>query len=382
MDVTGAEALRRRIEQQAALDHESERQTGAATEPVTPPRDVSRKGWRRSGSDVRPVLKSWIEPGGRPVVDDPAPEAVDDPTPNGGGAGALSRRLAERRSRYSTVSARKPQQHAAAALEPPEPAFVASEPAVVALAPSAPESEPSELALEDPEVSPVIAPAPVPEPTAQLVAVAPVPTRAALGPPRLLIDTRPSRTLPHLPTVAFSVGLSLAAALAAAVVVAHRVPGTSAPAVTVVRQVASASPAAPAVPTRLRALDSYNPYGTGPEHSELAPRATDGDLTTYWSTETYADGGFQKPGTGLVFASAGAVKLGSLEVDSDTPGFQAQIRVSDSPAGGFTADSGWQTVKSSSIFDLQGKTGRYWMIWLRLPTHTGVAHINEIRALP
>ncbi len=146
-------------------------------------------------------------------------------------------------------------------------------------------------------------------------------------------------------------------------------------------EVARITPAAlPGEPVLLHGLGSYNPYGTGPEHSAEAARATDGNPATYWSTETYYANGFQKPGTGLVVETAAAARLAQLTVQSDTPGFQAQIRVSDRRGGGFRPDSAWQTVARTTAFALHGLSGRYWLVWLRLPSHTGVAHINGLRA--
>ena len=110
------------------------------------------------------------------------------------------------------------------------------------------------------------------------------------------------------------------------------------------------------------------------------PRATDGNPTSYWTTETYYRNGFQKPGTGLVLDTAQTARLTRLTILTDTPGFQAQIRVSDRPGGGFRTDSSWRNVSTRTTFNLRRLSGRYWLIWLRLPTHQGVAHINEVRA--
>ena len=84
----------------------------------------------------------------------------------------------------------------------------------------------------------------------------------------------------------------------------------------------------------LRGVTGYDPDGTGPpgEHNADAPKATDGDEATFWSTETYSSPAFGnlKPGVGLVLDAGGSVKLGSLTVTTDTPGYTAKILAGDS----------------------------------------------------
>jgi putative peptidoglycan lipid II flippase len=138
--------------------------------------------------------------------------------------------------------------------------------------------------------------------------------------------------------------------------------------------------AAASVLVPLRGSGSYDPKGDGQEHTPAAPKATDGNPQTFWSTDQYYANGFTKPGVGLVLDAGSPVKLARLALTTDTPGYEAQIQTSDSPSGGFAPDSGWQTVGTTTTFNLQGRTGRYWMVWLRLPTHTGVAHVNEVKA--
>lgn len=352
MDVTGAEALRKRIEKQVAKQAAAgEQKPRPAPEPAVEPEPPSypekrRAERRRSSGEVRPVLKSWLEPSERGIVEGQSADLFVDDEPNGGGAGALNRRLAERRGRYTTVSARKPIQHDPPALDPPREVPATSPPA-------------SPAAWEEADISVV----------------------AARRPGSLRETSAGVRSRrPHLPTVAVSVGLSIAAALATAATVATLGgSSTSAPFVAAPAAAAGAPAPVPAAPTtHLHGVGSYNPYGTGPEHDDLAPRATDHNLSTFWSTETYTNNGFQKPGTGLVLESTSEAAIANLALETDTPGFQAQIRVSDSPDGGFRADSSWRTVSSRSVFALKGKTGRYWMVWLRLPTHVGVAHINQV----
>ncbi len=131
----------------------------------------------------------------------------------------------------------------------------------------------------------------------------------------------------------------------------------------------------------LRGVTAYDPDGSGPpgENNSAAPRATDGDQATFWSTESYSSPAFGnlKPGVGLVLDAGGAVKLGSITVTTDTPGYTALIMAGDSEAGAFSDDSSSQTVGASTTFSLNGATARYYVIWItRLPPGD-VAHVNE-----
>jgi serine/threonine-protein kinase len=139
-------------------------------------------------------------------------------------------------------------------------------------------------------------------------------------------------------------------------------------------------PPPPAAGTRvaLHGLTGYDPYGDHSEHPEAAARATDGDPATYWYTETYRS--FTKPGVGLVLDAGRTVALSRMTILSDNGGFEAQIQVSDSPSSGFVADSAWVPVSGTTTIALQGKEGRYFLVWVRLPSTGGVAHVNEVTA--
>jgi hypothetical protein len=90
VDVAGAEALCRRIEEQAVLERPSGRHLTVCADP--------------DGANVedcvRPALRQWVEydggsyTGGSYTVP-VRPHLADDGEMNGGGAGALSRRIAQ-----------------------------------------------------------------------------------------------------------------------------------------------------------------------------------------------------------------------------------------------------------------------------------------------
>jgi serine/threonine-protein kinase len=139
----------------------------------------------------------------------------------------------------------------------------------------------------------------------------------------------------------------------------------------------SGTPAASA-PVTLRGIGAYDPFGDNSEHAEAASRATDGNASTYWYTQTYQS--FTKPGVGLVLDAGKSVKLSRMTITSDNGGFEAQIQVSDSPDSGFAANSAWVPVSGTTTIALQGREGRYWLVWVRLPSSGGVAHVNEVTA--
>jgi serine/threonine-protein kinase len=91
-------------------------------------------------------------------------------------------------------------------------------------------------------------------------------------------------------------------------------------------------------PVTLAGLTGYDPQGTGGEHDGDAPKATDGNPSTFWQTEHYnspAFGGLKK-GVGLVVDAGRTAKLTRLTVTTDTPGFTAQVMTGSSPSGPFT----------------------------------------------
>jgi serine/threonine protein kinase len=133
----------------------------------------------------------------------------------------------------------------------------------------------------------------------------------------------------------------------------------------------------------LSGVTGYDPQGTGGEHDAEAPKATDHDPGTYWQTETYDSpdfGGLGKSGVGLVLDAGRPIALSSVTVTSDTPGFSAQIQDGSASTGPFVPDSSIRTVNGSTTFKLDGKSGRYYVVWItRLPPGA-VAHVNEVTA--
>ena len=140
------------------------------------------------------------------------------------------------------------------------------------------------------------------------------------------------------------------------------------------------TPPAPAANVRLSGIGAFDPEGGDGEHDSEAPRATDRDESTYWTTEQYND--FTKSGVGLVLDAGRPVALSRLTITTDESGFTARIRASASSSGGFVDVSGSQDVEGDSArfrIDTKGRTYRFYLVWLQLPRDGGRAHINEVR---
>ena len=137
---------------------------------------------------------------------------------------------------------------------------------------------------------------------------------------------------------------------------------------------------------RVTGASDFDPEGGDGENPGQAGRATDGDGSTAWSTESYRspDFGGGKSGVGLALELATDADVSTVEVDADLTGWSAQIYVAESP-GGALADWG-QAVASGQ--DL-GTTGRFEidpsargnavLVWLTHLPATGRLAIAEVR---
>jgi eukaryotic-like serine/threonine-protein kinase len=127
---------------------------------------------------------------------------------------------------------------------------------------------------------------------------------------------------------------------------------------------------------RLVGFSDFDPAGDDTEHPEVVPAATDGDASTYWTSETYSS--FDKEGVGIVLDAKSSVDLSQLTVSTDTPGYTAVIEASNRSDGGFKVVSDSQTVEASTTFDLKGGGYRYYLVWIT--SLDGRAHVNEVKA--
>jgi eukaryotic-like serine/threonine-protein kinase len=134
------------------------------------------------------------------------------------------------------------------------------------------------------------------------------------------------------------------------------------------------------VPLAISAVQAYDPFGSGGEHDDEAPRATDLNLATYWTTESYNT--FQKEGVGLVLDAGDLVDLSSVRVRTDTPGFTAEIRATNTLGATPQPVSESLTVEAATTFAIEdGPPKRYYIVWItKLPPDRSSAHVNEVRA--
>ena len=137
----------------------------------------------------------------------------------------------------------------------------------------------------------------------------------------------------------------------------------------------NAAPGATRIP--LTGVGAVDPFGDG-EHDDDAPKATDGDFATYWTTETYRT--FDKEGVGVVLDAGRAAKVGTLAVRTDTPGFTAEIQAGNSAGGPFTTVGSSRALTATTSFQLDDATARYYLVWITDLGGTNVAHVNEVRA--
>ena len=137
-------------------------------------------------------------------------------------------------------------------------------------------------------------------------------------------------------------------------------------------------------PITIAGAGAYDPYGDGTEHDADAPKATDGDLGTYWTTEDYNSGleGVKKAGVGLVLDATSVVQLSRITVVTDTPGFTAEIRATNiqGTPGQKVSDS--RVVGRTTRFAIhQPAPKRFYVVWItKLAPGGHFAHVNEVRA--
>jgi len=129
-------------------------------------------------------------------------------------------------------------------------------------------------------------------------------------------------------------------------------------------------------------LQAYDPFGDGTEHDGDAPKGTDRDLASYWTTESYNDFERSKEGVGLVLDAGDLASLSRVIVQTDTPGFTADIRATNTLGATPESVSDSRTVEAMTAFTIrEGAPKRYYVVWItKLPPDENRAHVNEVRA--
>ncbi|HET9674383.1 MAG TPA: serine/threonine-protein kinase [Gaiellaceae bacterium] len=131
-----------------------------------------------------------------------------------------------------------------------------------------------------------------------------------------------------------------------------------------------------AAPPRLgiEAVSAVDPKGDG-EHDSEVPNATDGDVETYWRTSEYRfpGGGFGKAGVGITLETNRPPA--AVVVQSDTPGFTADLR------SGNTVLAPAQTVGTATTFTLpSGTDATSFVLWITNRGANPAVHVNEVTA--
>jgi hypothetical protein len=136
-------------------------------------------------------------------------------------------------------------------------------------------------------------------------------------------------------------------------------------------------------PITIAGTGAYDPYGDGTEHDSDAPKATDGNATTYWATERYNSGleGVHKAGVGLVLDATSLVQLSRITVLTDTPGFTAEIRATNIQGTLGQKVSESRVVGRTTRFTInQSAPKRYYLVWITKLAPGVPAHVNEVHA--
>jgi serine/threonine-protein kinase len=136
----------------------------------------------------------------------------------------------------------------------------------------------------------------------------------------------------------------------------------------------------------------YDPLGDEREHPGEARLAVDREPGTAWSTETYRDAleGAGKAGVGIYVDAKPGVDATRLEVQTDKPGWRAELYAAppgEVPAG---IDVGWTRVGGGLVrrdqqrfkLDTGDQRYRYYLVWItRLPPDESRVSISELTLL-
>jgi hypothetical protein len=132
--------------------------------------------------------------------------------------------------------------------------------------------------------------------------------------------------------------------------------------------------AAPPGAIGLEAVGAVDPKGDG-EHDDAVPNATDWNSDTYWTTSRYSfpNGGFGKDGVGLTLEASRPPR--ALVVESETPGFTAEVRSGDrvlAPA---------RQAGTRTTFELPEDLGETsLLLWITNRGDNSAVRINEVAA--
>ena len=133
-------------------------------------------------------------------------------------------------------------------------------------------------------------------------------------------------------------------------------------------------------PIHLRAVGIYDPPpGDGTEHNGMIGNATDGNFSTYWETEEYADLHALKTGVGIVFDAGRSVSPKEIVVTASGTELRARIETGSSPTTATHIASQTLPIDSRRTFEIkQNVPARYFMLWITQVI--GRALVYEVKA--
>lgn len=122
------------------------------------------------------------------------------------------------------------------------------------------------------------------------------------------------------------------------------------------------------------------PPGDGIEHEEDAQAATDGDVASVWTTESYsAPISAQKDGVGLLFDLGDALEIGRVQVDGDPGTYSIFYAAELGDALDDFEPAQTDTSGPSRIELTDPIAARYWLLWITdLPGGVGRATVSEV----
>jgi len=131
------------------------------------------------------------------------------------------------------------------------------------------------------------------------------------------------------------------------------------------------------------AVASYDPEGSGGEHDEDLPLATDGDPETLWQTEGYNDDDLDKSGVGIVIDLSSPAEIGTVRLLTNLPGFEFNVFASDgAETWDLTSPIGSATAEAETELDVEDTEARYVLLWITNLVDDGDgayrAHVNEV----
>ncbi|MBV9915244.1 MAG: serine/threonine protein kinase [Solirubrobacterales bacterium] len=152
-----------------------------------------------------------------------------------------------------------------------------------------------------------------------------------------------------------------------------------------------AQPAPPQAPTQVPLCQScahdFDPLGDNKvENHNHVGLAIDGQLDTKWTTETYYSGNLGKAGVGLYVDASPGTTARAMVIDTDTPGFTAQIYARTNPPPLSWPDAGWRLIGSvervshRQVVRLTSGAAkyRYYLMWITSLNGMQEVAINEL----